>query len=304
MRRRSDDLPAFGRPTSAASVSSFSRSSRSTSSPGRPVSAKRGVCRVGVANCRFPRPPAPPRATTTRAFGAARSATTSSSAYTCVPTGTRSSTSAPSAPCFPPPRPGSPRLALNERLAPRDERSRSSGSATSTTSPPRPPSPPSGPPFGTNFSRRKLSPPSPPRPASTWMRARSWNTARTVDGRKLGGVDDRDGAPLAARAELDPAVLRGKDRVVTAETGAGAGPEARSALPDEDHPGLHVLAGEDLHPQHLRVRVAPVARGAESLLVSHRYSAFFFVVVFFALAFFAGPAAAFGFAAVFGFSSA
>ena len=48
-------------------------------------------------------------------------------------------------------------------------------SATRTTSPPRPPSPPSGPPFGTCFSRRKLRPPSPPRPASTSMRARSWN---------------------------------------------------------------------------------------------------------------------------------
>ena len=38
-----------------------------------------------------------------------------------------------------------------------------------------PPSPPSGPPFGTYFSRRKLSAPSPPRPATTWIRARSWN---------------------------------------------------------------------------------------------------------------------------------
>src|SRR5439155_8413731 len=54
-------------------------------------------------------------------------------------------------------------------------RSRLSGSATTTTSPPRPPSPPSGPPFGTCFSRRKLSSPWPPRPAWTRIRARSWN---------------------------------------------------------------------------------------------------------------------------------
>ena len=31
--------------------------------------------------------------------------------------------------------------------------------------PPRPPSPPSGPPWGTNFSRRKLADPLPPSPA-------------------------------------------------------------------------------------------------------------------------------------------
>src|SRR5581483_1824137 len=250
-----------------------------------------------VAKCRLPRPPAPPRATTTRASAAARSATTWSSANTCVPTGTRSSTPAPSAPCLPAPRPGSPRRALNERLARRVERSRSSGSATST------PSPPSGPPLGTNFSRRKLSPPSPPRPACTWMRARSWNTARTVDGRELAGVDDRDRAALAARPELDLAVLGGEDRVVAADARTRAGPEASAALAHEDHPGLNVLAGEDLHAEHLRIRVAPVARGAEPLLVSHRYSAFF-LVVFFAAGFFAVVAAAFGFAAVFGFSSA
>jgi hypothetical protein len=31
------------------------------------------------------------------------------------------------------------------------------------------------------------------------------------------------------------------------------------ALANEDHPGLDLLAGEDLHAEHLRVRVAPVA---------------------------------------------
>ena len=62
-------MPAFGSPAIAASASSFSRSSASSSSPGSPVSAKRGVWRVGVANRLLPRPPAPPRARTTRAPG-------------------------------------------------------------------------------------------------------------------------------------------------------------------------------------------------------------------------------------------
>ena len=43
MRVSSDDLPAFGSPTSAASASSFSRSSISPSSPVTPTSANRGV---------------------------------------------------------------------------------------------------------------------------------------------------------------------------------------------------------------------------------------------------------------------
>src|SRR5213595_1696868 len=43
------------------------------------------------------------------------------------------------------------------------------------TSPPRPPSPPSGPPFGTNFSRRKLTQPRPPFPACAKTLIRSTN---------------------------------------------------------------------------------------------------------------------------------
>ena len=176
IRRSSDDLPAFGSPASAASASSFSLSSSSASSPGRPVSAKRGVWREGVANCAFPRPPWPPRPTTMRAPGRARSATSCSSCVkTWVPTGTRRTASAPRAPCLRAPRPFSPRPPLKRVFERKPERSRRSGSATSTTSPPSPPSPPSGPPFGTCFSRRKLSSPWPPRPAWTRIRARSWN---------------------------------------------------------------------------------------------------------------------------------
>src|SRR5687767_6453203 len=43
------------------------------------------------------------------------------------------------------------------------------------TDPPAPPSPPEGPPFGTNFSRRKATQPLPPSPALTRMVAWSIN---------------------------------------------------------------------------------------------------------------------------------
>src|SRR5919204_66041 len=144
-----------------------------------------------------------------------------------------------------------------------DERSRRFGSARRTISPPRPPSPPSGPPFGTCFSRRKWRLPSPPRPACTWMRARSWNTECLLR------AVDFDEALLAALAEHDRSRTLREDRVVATEAGAVSRAELRAALPDQDHPGLDLLAGEDLHAEHLRVRIAAVARGAESLLVCH-----------------------------------
>ena len=76
MRRpSSEDLPALGRPTRPTSASSLSRRSIQPSSPGRPRSAKRGAWRVGVAKCLLPRPPRPPRATTTRWPGTTRSTT-------------------------------------------------------------------------------------------------------------------------------------------------------------------------------------------------------------------------------------
>src|SRR3954452_270962 len=78
-----------------------------------------------------------------------------------------------------------------------------------------------------------------------------------------------DEAAVAALAEGDGAFARGEDRVVLADPGARARPELRAALADEDHPGLHALAGEHLHAEHLRVRVATVARGTETLLMGH-----------------------------------
>src|SRR4051812_1103133 len=46
------------------------------------------------------------------------------------------------------------------------------------TLPPRPPSPPSGPPYGMNFSRRRLAQPAPPLPAATSITASSMNFMR------------------------------------------------------------------------------------------------------------------------------
>src|SRR5262249_9751328 len=153
------------------------------------------------------------------------------------------------------PRPPPPRCALTWRIRRNAERSRRPASTETTTSPPRPPSPPSGPPFGTYFSRRKLRPPSPPRPAWTRACARSWNMTRPGRARLLGSRGDRDEALFARAAELDGAVAKREDRVVTSETCARAGAELRSALPDDDHSGLDRLPREDLHTETLRLRV-------------------------------------------------
>ena len=99
IRDSKEDLPALGSPTRPTSASSLSRSSIQRSSPGSPFSANRGACRVGVAKRLLPRPPAPPRATTTRVPGTTRSWTVPSSRVTCVPGGTLTSSVAPSAPC-------------------------------------------------------------------------------------------------------------------------------------------------------------------------------------------------------------
>src|SRR5689334_23960673 len=55
-------------------------------------------------------------------------------------------------------------------------------SARMTMLPPLPPLPPSGPPFGMNFSRRKLTTPLPPLPALTVMTASSTNMVFGVSG--------------------------------------------------------------------------------------------------------------------------
>src|SRR5438552_9236355 len=91
---------------------------------------------------------------------------------------------------------------------------------------------------------------------------------------RLFGLDDRDEAAVAARAELGLAVPEREDRVVAADLGARAGAEPRAALADDDLARLHVLAGEDLDAEVFRVRVAAVLRRAEAFLVRHYFSPF------------------------------
>src|SRR5436305_3758754 len=95
------------------------------------------------------------------------------------------------------------------------------------------------------------------------MRARSLNTPGLIGG------GDGDGAPVARPAELELAVALGEDRVVLADPGARARPEARAALADDDRPRFHVLPAEQLDPEALRVRVTAVAGGAKTFFVRH-----------------------------------
>jgi len=74
---------------------------------------------------------------------------------------------------------------------------------------------------------------------------------------------------LAFVVELDDAADLRVERVVAADAGSRAWPEARAALADEDHSRRHILAGEELHAEHLRLGVAAVPRRAESLFMSH-----------------------------------
>src|SRR3954454_23068853 len=83
---------------------------------------------------------------------------------------------------------------------------------------------------------------------------------------RLLAVDDADRAAPAGRLERHDPRPRGEDRVVAAEAGAIAGPEAGAALADDDLAAVDALPGEHLDAEHLRVRVATVAAGAEPLL--------------------------------------
>ncbi len=153
-------------------------SSSSRSSPGRPVSAKRGVCRVGVAKCAFPRPPMPAAGDDDSSPGVAQVGDDGAVVDVESPACRRAREHDVVAVGAVLARPAPVAAALRgvDRLRPQRPRDREGlHPRRATTSPPRPPSPPSGPPFGTNFSRRKLRPPSPPRPALTRMWARSWN---------------------------------------------------------------------------------------------------------------------------------
>src|SRR5213595_738905 len=60
-----------------------------------------------------------------------------------------------------------------------------------------------------------------------------------------------------------------KQRVVAAESDAGPGADLRASLADQDRARIDQLATIDLHAQHLRIRVASVARRPAPLLVCH-----------------------------------
>src|SRR5206468_4844202 len=69
--------------------------------------------------------------------------------------------------------------------------------------------------------------------------------------------------------ELDLPVDHREQRVVRGAAHVEAGVELRSPLLHEDAPRGHEFPGEPLHAQVLRTRIAPVAGGADTLLVSH-----------------------------------
>ena len=256
---------------------------------GVPVSANRGVWRVAVAKRAFPRPPSPPRASTSRWPGVARSTSSSSSPalQTCVPTGTARTASSPLAPCrrLPPPLPPRPpRYVAFVRNA---ERSRSvrvgDDHDVATTAAVAAVRPALG-----DEPRRKLSAPSPPRPAITcgcWpcrgtcaesqavatdLVAQSHKLLRPRSRDAVGGRPTRCRRSACRRSSGTRPCPRAWRRLCRRGRGrAVAWAEPRAALADDDHPGLHVLAVEDLHPEHLRIRVAAAARGPEALLVRH-----------------------------------
>src|SRR2546427_13247714 len=76
-------------------------------------------------------------------------------------------------------------------------------------------------------------------------------------------------ALLVLVLELDLPVDHREQGVVRGAAYVHAGVELRAPLLHEDAPRSHELPAEPLHAQVLRARIAPVARGADALLVSH-----------------------------------
>src|SRR5947207_14281972 len=87
--------------------------------------------------------------------------------------------------------------------------------------------------------------------------------------RELFRLQHRDDASAAAGLEVDRARARGEDRVVLPDPHTVARLELGAALANDDLAARHGLPGEHLHAEALGVRVAPVAAGAQSLLVCH-----------------------------------
>src|SRR5438105_8918747 len=82
------------------------------------------------------------------------------------------------------------------------------------------------------------------------------------------GLLNRDAtAVLADSLVLHLAGDHREQGVIAAKSDAGPGADLRPSLTDQDRARVDQLATVDLHAQHLRVRVAPVARGPAALLV-------------------------------------
>src|SRR5207253_982689 len=93
-----------------------------------------------------------------------------------------------------------------------------------------------------------------------------------VDHERRALLDRVDAHPLTRLVlvlELHDPVDERVDRVVAAEADVLAGVEHRADLTDDDVPGDDLLAAELLDAAKLRIRVAPVLRGADSFLVCH-----------------------------------
>src|SRR5690348_14032433 len=96
------------------------------------------------------------------------------------------------------------------------------------------------------------------------MRAESTNLGRPS---AFGILDRHATAVFADALVLHVALDQREKRVIAPDADPGASLDLRAALADEDRAGVDQLAAVDLHPEHLRVGVAPVARRAAALFV-------------------------------------
>src|SRR5262252_3088702 len=85
----------------------------------------------------------------------------------------------------------------------------------------------------------------------------------------LDRLDRHAAVVLADALVLDLARHEREERVIAAEPDARARRDPGAALADENGAGIHPLAAKHFHAEHLRVRVATVARRAAAFLVCH-----------------------------------
>src|SRR3990172_5313989 len=257
MRESSVDFPTLGTPTSPTSAMRRSSSATQRSSRGWPGSACRGARCVGVAKCALPRPPLPPRATTTGRPVSVRSAITCfvSASRSTVPTGTVTTTSSPSRPCrslpspFPSARPAVG-TALGDELLPAE-----GDDAVAPVS-------------GFDVDARLIDKHETPlNDEARVLGTRARTAIRPIQ------LVDRVHAhlpPVAAAALVrHDAVDQGEEREVPADADVPARHHPRPPLPDDHRPGGDTLPGKDLDAQPLALTVPSVAGRSATLLLCH-----------------------------------